>query len=324
MRCTDRSIAVLLALGSPLAGQDPVRPPVAGDEPAKQLEKTVEIFINPPFGRVPMPAIGAEPFNPTLFGHVDQLFGKGPAGRIWAPTTGGRQEVGFRRRLKLDAAPFRARLIVSCDNEFEAFVNGRSVGSGTDWQRLTAIDVTLNAGDNLIAIRGRNTGSAAGLVAWLVWIDAAGKEHELVTDETWRVGDGAPAGFQRVEFDDSDWPAAKQEAAARARHNVHNGIPTGVDQLGRWSRHAESLESAVQKFRRARDPQAAHRALIELETAVMAARRELWNQTPKASTPPRSDRARQAPPPPPSNASPARGRTEPATPSKPGNRRRNG
>ena len=58
---------------------------------------------------------------------------------------------------------------MSCDNGFEAFINGKKVLAGGDWNNARTADVKkyLKAGRNVIAVRGWNEGSVAGLVGQL-------------------------------------------------------------------------------------------------------------------------------------------------------------
>lgn len=72
--------------------------------------------------------------------------------------------VFFRKVVTLAQVPTRANLIVSCDNSFKLYINGKEVASGKDHTRPTLVDAKphLKQGENLIAIEGVNGPGAPG------------------------------------------------------------------------------------------------------------------------------------------------------------------
>ncbi|MDR3690582.1 MAG: alpha-L-rhamnosidase C-terminal domain-containing protein [Fimbriimonas sp.] len=137
---------------------------------------------------------------------------------IWASTVSDTQAIWCRRSVRLSHAPVRARLFVTADNFFEAYVDGQAVGStrsdpsdGNVWSQVRVFDVkaNLSSGNNLIAIKGQNAGGAAGL---LVRLEVDGKPV-LLSDNSWRLTDREPASdWQSATFDDSSWTAATVES----------------------------------------------------------------------------------------------------------------
>ena len=96
----------------------------------------------------------------------------------------------FRFRFPLASMPAAARCVVTCDNSYELFVNGRTASKGDDWQTPEALDLTshLRAGDNEFIVVGRNAGKAPNAAAlWLqvTLVDAKGKETTLATGAGW-------------------------------------------------------------------------------------------------------------------------------------------
>lgn len=73
---------------------------------------------------------------------------------------------------------------ITCDNGYEARVNGTAVGSGNRWEIVQEHDVrkALRPGRNEIEVRARNDGGDAGLIAELV----AGAVR-VATDSTWQA-----------------------------------------------------------------------------------------------------------------------------------------
>ena len=84
-----------------------------------------------------------------------------------------------------DAA--KATYSITCDNVYTAFVNGKNVGSGSDWAAPGVYDVAalLVKGKNVIAAKAQNQGGLAGLIADLSVTLKNGTKVKIVTDKTW-------------------------------------------------------------------------------------------------------------------------------------------
>ena len=98
--------------------------------------------------------------------------------------------------------PVAGEITLTADNAFEVFVNGVSVGSGSDWQLAQVIPQDLGTGD-VIAVAATDAGGIAGFLAEMVWDGGS-----AVSDGSWRVAASAPAGWETPGFDDSGWAAA--------------------------------------------------------------------------------------------------------------------
>lgn len=144
---------------------------------------------------------------PVLRGKADPAAAKNvklSARWIWgasadkgAPPAG--ESLLFRKTFKLEGEVLAAGAVVTCDNEFTLYVNGREVVGGTNWEALTpvALGPLLKPGANSIVIQGRNAGNgpnAAGLFFEARVRLAGGKEIVLATDETWQVSSQPFAG----------------------------------------------------------------------------------------------------------------------------------
>ena len=105
---------------------------------------------------------------------------------------------------QVDATPNApsGAITLTADNAFEVFVNGVSVGSGSDWQLAQVIPQDLGTGD-VIAVAATDAGGIAGFLAEMVWDGGS-----AVSDGSWRVAASAPAGWETPGFDDSGWAAA--------------------------------------------------------------------------------------------------------------------
>ena len=123
----------------------------------------------------------------------------------------------FRRVFNLpgDRPVKSARLVVSGDNEFVAYVNGRQVGTGNNFKAAADLDVAapLRPGANTIAVSVKNAGdnpNPAGLVGLLKVEFAQGEPMVIATDETWKTALTEAAGWETAGFDDSSWVAARK------------------------------------------------------------------------------------------------------------------
>lgn len=120
----------------------------------------------------------------------------------------------FRRLWSREASAAVARLRITCDNAYAAFLNGREVGRGAAWTRVQEYDVTelLGAGENVLAVIATNQGDAAGLIAELTATDERGREERLSTDASWRCARTAPPAWREPGFDDAAWVSADEVA----------------------------------------------------------------------------------------------------------------
>ncbi len=146
---------------------------------------------------------------------------------IWYP--GGKSTIGapigtrfFRRIVNVPEVRRvrKAILLATADDSFVAYVNGQSVGRGQSWAEVKLFDVTgqLRPGANTLAIAATNSAAPnvgpdknpAGLIA-LLKVDFDSGEPLLVpTDERWRAGDRAIAGWEKYGFDDATWKEPQQ------------------------------------------------------------------------------------------------------------------
>lgn len=98
--------------------------------------------------------------------------------------------------------------MLSCDNQAEVWINGQPAGRSRAWESPVRADVQglLRPGRNVIAVKGRNEGGVAGLVARL----GAGRRDPVLaeTGGGWKAASEVPDGWQQPDFDDSQWANA--------------------------------------------------------------------------------------------------------------------
>jgi hypothetical protein len=146
-----------------------------------------------------------------------------PVRRIWnAPKAADKTKpatVYFLKKFSLDATPPDATAVVSCDNTFKLFVNGKKLGSGNDFTAVYVFDLkpALKSGTNVIAIEGVNLGredkaspdqsNPAGLMFYSRIRSAKGKNHDLGSDATWLASETNSPEWLSGAHDESWKPA---------------------------------------------------------------------------------------------------------------------
>ncbi|MEU5565241.1 family 78 glycoside hydrolase catalytic domain [Micromonospora musae] len=163
--------------------------------------------------------IGAEP------DHASEPLDLADAAWIWSPdATAGNAPAGvrwFRGRLALPAGAdiAVAQLVVTADDDFTAYLDGRQVLHAppqTDgWKNARAADVTALAraadGPLTLAVVATNrpgpSVNPGGLIAKLVVTTTAGERLVLVSDGSWRSSDTERAGWPEPGHDDTGWAA---------------------------------------------------------------------------------------------------------------------
>ncbi len=101
------------------------------------------------------------------------------------------ETIAIRKTIKLDEAVDRAVAVVTCDNDFILFINGREISRGNNWQQPVGLVLNgkLRKGDNQIVAVAHNAGSSpnpAGFYFEARIKLASGKEVTIASDETWQ------------------------------------------------------------------------------------------------------------------------------------------
>ncbi len=133
---------------------------------------------------------------------------------IWQPQPGaGTHRCWFRRSFTLpaDSSIVQAQLRITCDNRFRLWVNNDFIDSSDDWRDPKTYEVTtaLKPGSNVIAVEGGGDGGLDALSAGLRIILTSGQQISIATGADWKVSSIEMDGWQRPDFDDSRWAAAR-------------------------------------------------------------------------------------------------------------------
>lgn len=143
------------------------------------------------------------------------------------------QTVYFRKTIEIPSAPTAGRVVVTCDNAFTLYVNGKKAAAGKDFSTAVSADIHkfLSAGKNTIALAGVNDeahpdqkdadqSSPAGLFVYVLAKTKTGKSEEsqqFGTDATWKFSTNKVSGWETTGFDDSNWSAAVDLGDANLR-----------------------------------------------------------------------------------------------------------
>jgi hypothetical protein len=117
------------------------------------------------------------------------------------------EAIALRRSFTVLGEIRRAAAVITCDNEYTLYVNGRAMSAGVDWQRLDAVTLepVLRKGKNDFLVVARNAGTkpnAAGLLVDVLIVTADGKEQRLASDADWEWSPTLPpdnSGKYKVE-----------------------------------------------------------------------------------------------------------------------------
>ena len=119
----------------------------------------------------------------------------------------------FRKAIKLNKETKSAKLTMSCDNGFEAYINGKKVLVGSEWTMAQTVDVKkhLKKGRNVIAVRAWNDNSdVAGLVGQLDVASVTSRHRLYSTDRSWVFSSKNPKGWQSLGFDAQGWKTSQE------------------------------------------------------------------------------------------------------------------
>ncbi len=153
-----------------------------------------------------------EPPAPSVDGARWVWFG----GEDWRKAPAATRYFRYTLSLPTDLKNPKAHALVTADNLWILFVNGRLAGEsepgGSAWKTPKLLDISalLWPGQNIIAIEAVNTiPGAAGLLAKIVINTGKGQPVVLSTDSKWRSSDKSGEGWQGHDFTDAEWLPAK-------------------------------------------------------------------------------------------------------------------
>lgn len=230
-----RKIRDLVQAGATVLGAPPKKSPSLQDYPACDEEVaalTRELWGDKPApgnrssgkGRIIWPrefAVSPEPAYDSVSAFASAKwiwFNEGRPERSAPPGTR-----SFRRTVNVTGEIASARLVMTADNTFEAWVNGQHAGQGHDYHRGFAMDLRalLKPGANLVTVTAVNTletANPAGLVGALEIQYRDGRKEAVPTDSTWEAsratGDSWAAAMELGPLGMAPWGDVQESPEA--------------------------------------------------------------------------------------------------------------
>lgn len=149
--------------------------------------------------------LAVKPPPPAGFSAADA-----PPKWVWTHNSGEHQSAFLRKALDVPAGVTVARLVLSADDAATVFIDGVAVLSNSHWLEPAFKEVAdkLSPGRHVIAIKARNEMSAAGVLLRVAFESQNREPFSLSTDATWKALDHEPIGWERLDFNDVNWPNA--------------------------------------------------------------------------------------------------------------------
>jgi hypothetical protein len=155
---------------------------------------------------------------------LDKPLAKTPAPKltlgnwIWDPQgTETPHDCWFRKAFDLpaDRKIAKATLLLTADNGYTLFLNGKKIGAGDNWKEPGKYDVTddLKTGQNLVAIQGHNVDGPFGLTFGLAIALEGGTVVNVTSDASWRTSLRHVDGWEQPGLDDHAWAKAREICA---------------------------------------------------------------------------------------------------------------
>ena len=131
---------------------------------------------------------------------------------IWTDKTFDDQTCQFWRTFAVPKTSrvTKAQLVMTADNEFTLYLDGREVGRGAEWRELFVFDLTrlLAPGLHVLAVRGYNGSFFAGMLLGLRIDLADGRKIEVKSDKSWRIVPNGQDHWKDKMEASATWPTA--------------------------------------------------------------------------------------------------------------------
>lgn len=103
-----------------------------------------------------------------------------------------------------------ARLLLTADNEFTLFFDGREIGHGAEWRELFDYNLTLllSPGRHVLAVKALNPTGFAGMLLGMRIELGDGQLLEIKSDSSWRIAPGEARSWKETTESPQSWPTA--------------------------------------------------------------------------------------------------------------------
>lgn len=155
---------------------------------------------------------------------------------IWAPKTRDKQTCRFWRAFDIPrgATVARAKINIGVDNGYRLILDGRELGTGSDWRSITEYDISLllGPGRHVLVVEAFNDNREAGILFGLIVELTDGRVIQIPSDSRWRI---APA-------EESSW-RSKKEAPPHWAHALV--VSDFLPRDGFWHRRIPTMTVKV-------------------------------------------------------------------------------
>lgn len=131
---------------------------------------------------------------------------------IWDKVTFNKQTVRLWHRIEVPKTNpvVRAELRIAADNAFKVWLDGKELGSGSDWRTLSIyhLEGTLTPGEHALAVEGFNDNDQAGVILGFRLEMANRQVIEIRSDPTWRVVPNSAGSWETAVRPVDNWPNA--------------------------------------------------------------------------------------------------------------------
>lgn len=131
---------------------------------------------------------------------------------IWAPITYDKQTCRFWRSFTIPsgATVARAQVHIGVDNGYRLMLDGRELGTGSDWRSITEYDISLllDKGPHVLGLEAFNDNREAGVLFGLIIELTDGQVIEIPSDGSWRVVPPGERGWERKQQAPAHWAKA--------------------------------------------------------------------------------------------------------------------
>jgi len=144
-----------------------------------------------------------------------RCFGDWQAKWIWTPPAEDEtpdHHRYVRRVFDVPEMPARARVRMTADNLYTAYLNGARFAYHWSWYDAELWDIThlVRPGENVLAIDARNVDGPGGLLCEVGIEYPSGRVETIASDADWRMSRTPETGWAELGFDDSSWPQPQQ------------------------------------------------------------------------------------------------------------------
>ena len=145
---------------------------------------------------------------------------------------------------KSEPSPQKFNIFMTCDNEFDLYVNGEKVGKGDTWTTTYEFNTVVNTGD-VIAIDGVDKGGPAGFIGVF--------NGKITKPSDWKCSTQKSDNWNKNKFDDSKWPLAtsygknnQQNVWMSVGRGARPNIPNDAEWL--WTNNNENHDRVYCRF----------------------------------------------------------------------------